>query len=137
MSPDGKGSISDQGEILQHPAIVALIFVVAILLPASGMAGDGPLERVDQAQPDEHALWLGKRILAIAEAIDSPETPGAMEVVLALGSDSRYYVMVRGWLAMQLAGDLSIMESHQGDVSPQITARIAFLRKAIRAIDLE
>lgn len=137
MSPDGKGSISDQGEILQHPAIVALIFVVAILLPASGMAGDCPLEPVDQAQPDEHALWLGKRILAIAEAIDSPETPGAMEVVLALGSDSRYYVMVRGWLAMQLAGDLSIMESHHGDVSPQITARIAFLRKAIRTMDLE
>lgn len=122
---------------MQRPTIVALIFVVAVLLPASSMAGDCALESVDQAQADEHALWLGHSILAIAEAIHSPETPGAMEVVLALGSDSRYYVMVRGWLAMQLAGDLSIMESHHGDVSPQIAARIAFLRKAIRAIDLE
>ena len=45
--------------------------------------------------------------------------------------------MVRGWLAMQLRGDKSIAQALNGDVSPQIAARIAFLQKAIRAIDLE
>lgn len=63
--------------------------------------------------------------------------PGAMDSVLALGLDSRYYVLVRGWLTMQLAGDLNILDARNGDVSPQLAARIAFLQKAIRAIDLE
>ena len=45
--------------------------------------------------------------------------------------------MVRGWLVMRLRGDMSISQTRNGDVSPQIAARIAFLEKAIRAIDLE
>ncbi len=45
--------------------------------------------------------------------------------------------MVRGWLAMQLRGDMSIVQARNGDVSPQVAARIVFLQKAIRAIDLE
>jgi hypothetical protein len=60
-----------------------------------------------------------------------------MESVLALGLDARYYVLVRGWLAMQLAGDLSIVDARNGEVSRQLAARIAFLQQAIRAIDLE
>jgi hypothetical protein len=95
------------------------------------------LEPVDHIATDEHALWLGQRILAIAAAIQSPDRPGAMDSVLALGLDSRYYMLVRGWLAMQLAGDLNIMDARNGDVSPQLAARVAFLQKAIRAIDLE
>ena len=94
-------------------------------------------ERVERSTSDAHALWLGHRVLAIAAAIERPEMPGAMDSVLALGLDSRYYVLVRGWLSMQLRGDLDISEARDGDVSPRLAARIAFLRKAIRAIDLE
>jgi len=50
---------------------------------------------------------------------------------------ARYYVMVRGWLSLQLQGDLSIAAAKQGEVSPKIEARIEFLERAIRAIDLE
>jgi hypothetical protein len=117
--------------------ILSLVLVGGLLLTRSGVSAERPLERVDQSSADEHALWLGQSILAIAAAIRSPESPDAMDAVLALGLDSRYYVLVRGWLSMQLAGDIDIMEARNGDVSPQLAARVAFLRKAIRAIDLE
>ena len=117
--------------------VVAVVFAFALLLPAIGVTGGSRLEPVDFARADEHALWLGYRVLAIAAAIRNPDAPDALEAVVELGLDSRYYAMVRGWLVMQLRGDISIAQARNGNVSPQIAARIAFLEKAIRAIDLE
>jgi hypothetical protein len=122
---------------LACPTVACIVLASALLLPAVGVAGDGRLEPVDPSRADEHALWLGHRVLAIAAAIRNPDAPDAIEAVLELGLDSRYYMMVRGWLVMQLRGDISIAQARNGDVSPQIAARIAFLEKAIRAIDLE
>ena len=118
-------------------AVVPMILAFVLLLPQGGIADERSLEPVDQPEADDHALWLGHKVLAIAEAIRSPGNPRAMDSVLALGRDSRYYVMVRGWLSMQLKGDMSILQARRGDVSPEVAARIAFLQKAIRAIDLE
>jgi hypothetical protein len=113
---------------------VAVCFAL-LLPPASAtVAEELPL---GQSQTDAHALWLGRHVLAVADAIRFPDSPNAMEAVLALGQDSRYYVMVRGWLTTQLAADMSILEAGQDDVSPLVASRIAFLRNAIRAIDLE
>ena len=116
---------------------VSVVLAFALLLPAIGFANGSRLEPGDPSRADEHALWLGQRVLAIAEAVRKPDEPDALEAVLELGLDSRYYVMVRGWLAMQLRGDKSIAQALNGEVSPQIAARVAFLEKAIRAIDLE
>ena len=109
---------------LACPTVVCIVLASALLLPAIGVVGDGLLEPVDPSRADEHALWLGHRVLAIAAAIRNPD---AIESVLELGLDSRYQVMVRGWLVMQLRGDISIAQGRNGDVSPQIAARIAFL----------
>lgn len=122
---------------LSCPTLVYIVLSFALLLPANGVAGGSQLELVDPPRADEHALWLGHRVFAIAAAIQDPDAPDAMEAVVELGSDTRYYVMVRGWLVMQLRGDISIAQARNGDVSPKIAARIAFLEKAIRAIDLE
>ena len=122
---------------LSCPTVASIAVAFALPLLAIGVTGGSRLEPVDFARADEHALWLGYRVLAIAAAIRNPDAPGSMEAVLELGLDSRYYVMVRGWLAMQLRGDMSILQARNGDVSPQIAVRIAFLEKAIRAIDLE
>jgi hypothetical protein len=129
--------MENSNHTLPYPTVVSVVFALALLLPSIGATSDSRLEPVDSPRNDEHALWLGRRVLAIAAAIHNPDAPGAMEAVLELGLDSRYYVMVRGWLAMQLLGDRSILQARNGDESPQITARIAFLEKAIRAIDLE
>lgn len=129
--------MTNRNDTLSCPTVVSVVFAFALLLPAIGVTSDSRFEPVDSSLADEHALWLGHRVLAIAAAIRNPDAPGAMEAVLELGLDSRYYVMVRGWLAMRLRGDMSILQARNGDVSPQIAARIVFLQKAIRAIDLE
>lgn len=45
--------------------------------------------------------------------------------------------MVRGWLSQLLSADESIASASKDNTPPRITTRIAFLKKAIRAIDLE
>ena len=133
----GKGFMKKRNHAPPCRTLVSAVFASALLLPAVGVTNDGRLEPVDSSLADEHALWLGHRVLAVAAAIRNPDAPGALEAVVELGLDSRYYVMVRGWLAMQLRGDMSMLHARNGDVRPQIAARVAFLRKAIRAIDLE
>lgn len=115
------------------PTVASIAFAFALLLPAISVAS----EPVDPSPADEHALWLGHRLLAIDAALRNPEAPNAIGTVLELGLDSRYYIMVRGWLVMQLRGDMSISQARDGDVSPEIAARIEFLNQAIRALDLE
>lgn len=86
---------------------------------------------------DSEALLLGQRVLAVKAALENPGVPGALEAVRDLGGDSRYYVMVRGWLGLQLEGDRSIAEASRDELSPKIEQRIQFLEQAIRAIDLD
>lgn len=86
---------------------------------------------------DEEVLELGRRVAAAGAAIRDPDTPGAMYSITELGKDSRHYTMVRGWLALQLHGDESIVAAGAEGERPDIEERIAFLKRAIRAIDLE
>ncbi len=83
------------------------------------------------------ALQLGQRVEAVREAIQHPEAPDALAAIIELGLDQRYYVMVRGWLAWQLQGDLSIASASHDQLPDNISARIKLINQAIRAIDLE
>ena len=103
---------------------------VPLLLAAGGL--DNSAEMKDQA-----ALELGYRVQAVREAIQHPEAPHALAAITDLGHDQRYYVMVRGWLAYQRQGDMSIVAARRGQAPEHIHARIRFLDQAIRAIDLE
>lgn len=117
--------------------LTAAVFSFALLLPGKGVACKGRPGPGEPTAADRQALWLGHRVAAIAAAIRNPEQPDAMNAILELGRDARYYVMVRGWLAMQLHGDRSILAAQDGNENPRIAARAAFLEAAIRAIDLE
>ena len=86
---------------------------------------------------DQTAMELGHKVLAVREAIQNPGAPNALQAVTDLGCDQRYYVMVRGWLTYQLAGDRSILDAARGQTPDEVMKRIHFLEKAIRAIDLE
>jgi hypothetical protein len=99
------------------------------------LAADRPGEFAEME--DQAALELGYRVQAVREAIQHPEAPHALEAVTDLGHDQRYYVMVRGWLAYQRQGDMSIVAANRGQAPEHIRARIRFLDRAIRAIDLE
>ena len=89
-------------------------------------------------QEDQAALEIGRKVIAVRKAIQNPQSAMSMPAVKDLGRDQRYYVMVRGWLVQQLQGDLSIRESRGKQQTPDaVEQRIGFLKKAIRAIDLE
>ena len=112
-----------------------IVFLLAGLLVVPGLAAGQPDDpAVMEAQ---EAVLLGQRVQAIREAIQHPDSPGALQAVTELGHDQRYYVMVRGWLAWQLRGDMSIADASKGQTPAAVEVRIRFLQQAIRAIDLE
>jgi hypothetical protein len=86
---------------------------------------------------DADAMELGYKIAAVNESLQNPEAPGALQAITDLGHDQRYYVMVRGWLMFQLQGDMSLLESTRQQGLDQVRARVDFILRAIRAIDLE
>ena len=87
---------------------------------------------------DQDAIQLGREVLAIQKAIAHPDDPSSIDAVKKLGLITAHYSMVRGWLVQELNGAESIKSAQKPDSrTPEIDARIAFLKKAIRAIDLE
>jgi len=111
---------------------------IALVFAAWAALGSGaPAASADPCSDDQTALELGRKVLAVQQALANPSGPKAMKAVTELGHDQRYYVMVRGWLAYQLAGDRSILEAGNAPEQDEVEARIDFVEKAIRAIDLE
>jgi len=111
--------------MIRAPIIALLILCTGSVVTANTMPDD------------EIARDLGRKVLAVMEAIQNPEDANAMQAVIELGHDQRYYVMVRGWLSYQLQGDMSILAASGEQTSHEVRERIRFLEKAIRAIDLE
>ena len=131
--------------MLKNSLIVALtaVFVCTIVgLEISDSAAQEPEESkavktAPLSKENQAALELGYKVLAVSRAIQNHKPPNAMKAVTDLGHDQRYYVMVRGWLSLQLRGDMSILDTAKERTSNVVKERIAFLNKAIRAVDLE
>jgi ribosomal protein S13 len=118
------------------------VFMFAVVLAVTGLSGMSAMltaECLSEAgvTEDQEVLELGHRVAAVRQAIQNPGAPHALQAITDLGHDQRYYVMVRGWLAYQRQGDLSIVAANQGQALEHIRARIRFLDLAIRAIDME
>lgn len=123
--------------------VLAAVCVCAIAMPGTADAPAAergetkPLEAAQMLKEDRTALELGRKVLAVREAIQNPKSPNAIKAVTDLGHDQRHYVMVRGWLSYQLQGDTSILKAAKERTRDEVKDRIGFLKKAIRAIDLE
>jgi hypothetical protein len=115
-------------------ALASLLVSLAANPPPTPSPPAKPASPPDQSA---EALDLGLRILAIHHALDHPDLPASLKAITDLGTESRHYAMVRGWLSQLLTSDESIASASKSNTPPRITARIAFLKKAIRAIDLE
>ncbi len=93
------------------------------------------------SEQDRHALEVGRKVIRIRSALQHPEKRESIDAVKALGRDTRYYVMVRGWLLQEI----NSTESQKGlssyttseEYKNKIDNRITALRKTMRAIDLE
>ena len=116
--------------------VFAWLFVLHLLIGAPRLLAADQLNKFGETD-DQAALELGRRVQAVREAIQHPEAPDALQAITDLGHDQRYYVMVRGWLAYQRQGDMSIVAASSGQAPQHIRERIRFLDRAIRAIDLE
>ncbi|MFV7771548.1 hypothetical protein [Shewanella marisflavi] len=89
-----------------------------------------------QSQAQTEQQELGVMVLALQQAIATPSAEH-LEVIARYGTDSRYYVMIRGWLVQQLSGLESQLAAH-GDQAPEaLRAQAEHLKAAIRLIDLE
>lgn len=109
---------------------------LAVLLCAA-ISSAAPIARADVVTDDPAALELGRKVLAVRHAIQTPGSANAMQAVTDLGHDQRYYAMVRGWLSCQLEADKSILAAAGEQTPHEVRERITFLEQAIRAIDLE
>lgn len=128
--PPRPGGCSVPGGVLQGRVAVWLVALVSMA------AAGAELPRL--SAEDATALHLGRRVLAAQAAIRNPGTPQAMQAITNLGLETDHYVMVRGWLTMQLQADMSLCEAWRDAPCPrEVRERVEFLHRAIRAIDLE
>jgi hypothetical protein len=127
--------------MLKSSLMVVFVCIIAGLGSADSPAAEREKSKPEKTAPlskeDQAALELGREVLAIRHAIQNPKAPNAMKAVTDLGLDQRYYIMVRGWLSYQLRGDTSIHDNAKERTPNDVKERITFLKKAIRAIDLE
>ena len=81
---------------------------------------------------------IGVMVKRIAEAIDAPGKPESLQAIASFGTDSRYYVMIRGWLIQELRGvESQILPAQEDATKVKLRQKADFLEKSIRRIDLE
>ena len=82
-------------------------------------------------------LRVGALVEKVDYAIAHPSKDSLEDIALA-GTDTRHYVMIRGWLVQVLKG---IQSQHDASISAdrraELEVKIDFLQMAIRRIDLE
>ncbi|GIU23558.1 hypothetical protein L2719_05260 [Shewanella schlegeliana] len=116
-----------------HIASSMLVFTAILAIPAMATA---------PTQSDEYAI--GVMVKSLDNAIKHPSN-ASLATIAEYGTDSRYYVMIRGWLVQELQGvksQLAAYNSHVQDKSydanrARLQQKVDFLQHAIRRIDLE
>ena len=89
------------------------------------------------AETQSEALRIGGIVQKVDFAIAHPSRDSLEDIVLA-GTDTRHYVMIRGWLVQALKGIESQHDaSAAADRRAELQVKIDFLQMAIRRIDLE
>ncbi|GIU12462.1 hypothetical protein [Shewanella sp. MBTL60-007] len=87
-------------------------------------------------QSDEYAI--GVMVKSLDNAIKHPSEK-SLTTITSYGTDSRYYVMIRGWLVQELQGANSQLDAYRQDdeIKIRLQRKVDFLKRAIRRIDLE
>ncbi|MGB6222576.1 hypothetical protein [Haloferula sp.] len=97
-----------------------------------------PSFAADQKTIEAEQLRIGSMVMAIDAALKKPADQSSLETIARFGTDSRHYVMIRGWLVELLKGSESQLAATQDpDLKAKHRQKVDFLKKAIRRIDLE
>lgn len=103
-----------------------LIFLLAILSGCCHNSNNQEYQRT------------GLMIEQVSHAVKHPNSNNAFEIITQAGTDSRYYVMIRGWLVQELQGVQSQFNATKDSAGKdKFQTEITFLQQAIRRIDLE
>ncbi len=109
---------------LRIVCVVGIVCCICSYLPAD--------ERMQET------CQIGVMVQAIDAVLKNPDLPDALETVVTYGTDSRYYVMIRGWLIQELRGVESQLSANRNvPINEKHQKKAAFLKQAIRRIDLE
>ncbi|GIU50170.1 hypothetical protein TUM4438_35360 [Shewanella sairae] len=114
--------------------VISLVLLSAILTLPVQAAGKEQAAAKEQAE--EYAIGVMVKSLDAAIALPSE---ASLNTISHYGTDSRYYVMIRGWLVQELQGVESQLSAyHQDDeLKTRLQHKVDFLKQAIRRIDLE
>jgi len=150
--------------MIRPSAKTAVVFTLSLacLLPSQASAGisitsylsaqepvfSTPKTVSKEAEPLSKELLseeyqIGVMVKALSRAIASADEPDSLQIITQYGTDSRYYVMIRGWLVQELSGvqsQLDATRDHKTEdhsAKEKLTERVGFLTQAIRRIDLE
>ncbi|GIU13589.1 MULTISPECIES: hypothetical protein [unclassified Shewanella] len=95
-----------------------------------------PVQANTPEQSEEYNI--GVMVKSVDNAIKTP-SKNSLELISHYGTDSRYYVMIRGWLVQELQGVNSQLSAYRSDdeIKSRLQAKSDFLTQAIRRIDLE
>ena len=109
---------------------------VVVLLLSSLLSGSALAD--NDLSNNQSEYQIGVMVNAIDKAITDAQ-PDSLELIYQYGTDSRYYVMIRGWLVQELTGVQSQLDAHrqQDERRQQLAHKVSFLKQAIRRIDLE
>lgn len=102
--------------------------------------GDKQVQNTAESATESTAesIRVGEMVAAVGYAIKHPQQPDSLAVITAAGTDSRHYVMIRGWLVQELSGVESQQQAHRdAEAKAKFQDKVDFLRLAIRRIDLE
>lgn len=116
-----------------HIASSMLMFTALFAIPALA---------TEPTQSDEYAI--GVMVKSLDHAIKHPSN-SSLATITEYGTDSRYYVMIRGWLVQELQGVKSQLAAYRLDTldtsddqhRARLQHKVDFLTQAIRRIDLE
>ena len=87
---------------------------------------------------EQEAIRIGTMVQEIQQAHKKPDEKASLETIVKYGTDTRHYVMIRGWLHELLKGTQSQLEATRDPkLQKKFQQRESFLKQAIRRIDLE
>lgn len=127
------------GSIIAGSVACLLSLTTLIVLasnPVNEINNTFDTEVVSQKKIEQQAI--GEMIQQLQVAINSPTDDNALQTISKFGTDSRYYLMVRGWLVQKLSGVQSQLAVQNSESKQEVlVAEVNALKQAIRAIDLE
>lgn len=81
---------------------------------------------------------IGAMVLEIQAALETPGDPKSLETIVNYGHDTRYYVMIRGWMVELRSGVHSQLDATQDpELKKKHRKAHSFLEQVIRGLDLE